>query len=78
MRIVLVDPGRGESSFNTFGRSHFTSIIHQGLCGLYTNAEAAGFNDIKLIDIRQTKGWNHFDKIISDYQPEIAGLTMRS
>jgi radical SAM superfamily enzyme YgiQ (UPF0313 family) len=78
MKIILIDPGRGESSFNSFGKSHFTSIIHQGLCGLYTCAEEAGFNDINLLDIRQIRGWKHFDVLIKTLKPNIAGLTMRS
>ena len=53
MRIVFVDPGFGNRSWNTFGQSHWTSIIHQGLCGLSACCKEAGYQDV---DIYEAKG----------------------
>jgi len=78
MRIMLVDPGFGNRSWNTFGQSHWTSIIHAGLCGLSACAKQAGFNDVHLLDIRQLKNWNELEKRFNDINPDLVALTMRS
>ncbi len=78
MRIVFVDPGQGEGSWNTYGQSHWSSIIHQGLCGLSAVAKAAGFTDCHLLDVRQLKGWEDLEEKFKQLDPDVAALTMRS
>lgn len=78
MKIILVDPGFGESSFNTFGDSHWSSVIHHGLCSISAYAKSKGFSDIELIDIRRLKNWEHFREEIKRKRPEVIGITMRS
>ena len=78
MRILFFDPGFGEGSWNTFGQSHWTSIIHQGLCGLSACAKAAGFSDCHLLDIRQLHSWEHLDQRFQEINPDVVALTMRS
>lgn len=78
MRILLVDPGFGKKSWGTFGQSHWSSIIHQGLCGLSACAKQAGFTDLHLLDFRTLKGWEQFESEFLRIKPDVVGLTMRS
>lgn len=78
MKIVLIDPGFGESSFNTFGDSHWSSVIHHGLCSISAYAKSKGFSDIELIDMRTLKSWDHFREEIKSKGPEVIGISMRS
>ncbi|MCK4783243.1 MAG: methyltransferase domain-containing protein [Desulfobacteraceae bacterium] len=78
MRIVFVDPGFGKRSWNTFGQSHWTSIIHQGLCGLSSSCKKAGYQDIHLLDIRMMKNWNDLEYRFRELNPDVVGLSMRS
>lgn len=78
MRIVFVDPGFGKRSWNTFGQSHWSSIIHQGLCGLSACCKEAGYKDIHLLDIRTMKNWNDLEHKFEELRPDIAGISMRS
>lgn len=78
MRIALVDPGFGKRSWNTFGQSHWTSIIHQGLCGLSACCKKANFKDIHLLDIRMMKDWDDLECQFKELSPDIVGLSMRS
>ena len=78
MRICFVDPGFGDRSWNTFGQSHWTSIIQAGLCGLSACCKEEGFKDIHLLDIRCLKDWTDFEFRFRAISPDIVGLTMRS
>jgi radical SAM superfamily enzyme YgiQ (UPF0313 family) len=78
MRIALVDPGFGKRSWNTFGQSHWSSIIHHGLCGLSACCKEAGYNDIHLLDIRTMKGLNDLESRFLELQADIVGISMRS
>lgn len=78
MRIAFVDPGFGMRSWNTFGKSHWTSIIHQGLCGLSACCKDAGYKDIHLIDIRTLKNWDNLEYRFKEIAPDVVGLSMRS
>lgn len=78
MRIVFVDPGFGKRSWNTFGQSHWSSIIHQGLCGLSACCKEAGYNDVHLLDIRSMKNWNDLEHRFRELSPDIVGISMRS
>lgn len=78
MRVVFVDPGFGERSWGTFGQSHWSSIIHSGLCGLSACAQEAGFADTHLLDIRQMKGWSELEDRFKKIRPDVVALTMRS
>ena len=70
MRIVFVDPGFGKRSWNTFGQSHWSSIIHHGLCGLSACCKETGYKDVHLLDIRTMKNW-------SDLEASIPGIESR-
>lgn len=78
MRIVFVDPGFGKRSWNTFGQSHWTSIIQAGFCGLSACAKEARYTDVHLLDIRQLKNWTELEKRFKEIDPDLVGLTMRS
>lgn len=78
MKIVLVDPGFGPGSFNTFGQSHWSSVIHHGLCSIGAYAKSKGYKDIQLVDMRTLNGWDHFREEIKAKQPKVVGITMRS
>lgn len=78
MRVVFIDPGFGERSWNTFGQSHWTSIIHQGLCGLSACLKEAGYLDVHLLDVRQLKDWQELEDRFHALDPDVVGLTMRS
>lgn len=73
-----MDPGFGPKSFNTFGESHWSSVIHHGLCALSAYAKSKGFTDIDLIDLRRLKGWPEFREAVSKKRPAVVGFTMRS
>ena len=78
MRIVFVDPGFGKRSWNTFGQSHWTSIIHQGLCGLSACCKAAGYKDVQLFDIRTMKNWDDLGRQFQALHPDVVGISVRS
>lgn len=78
MKIILIDPGFGEQSFNTFGQSHWSSVIHHGLCSISAYSKSKGFSDIELIDFRMLKGWNHFKEELKKKSPDVVGISMRS
>ena len=78
MKIAFVDPGFGKRSWNTFGQSHWSTIIHQGLCGLSACCKEAGYTDIHLLDIRTMKNWETLESCFKELNPDIVGLTMRS
>jgi len=76
--MLIVDPGFGERSWGTFKESHWTSIIHQGLCGLSACLKEKGYDDIHLADVRQLKGQRDFDERVNEVAPDIVAMTMRS
>lgn len=78
MKIVLVDPGFGKRSFNTWGQSHWSTIIHHGLCSITASARESGFTDIELIDTRQIKNWEEYDSLVKAKDPQVMGFTMIS
>lgn len=78
MKIVLVDPAFGPKSFNTFGQSHWSSVIHHGLCSISAYAKNKGFTNIELIDLRRLKGWQEFRQEVKKKDPAVIGFTMRS
>lgn len=78
MKVILVDPGFGPDSFNTFGQSHWSSVIHHGLCSIGAYAKSKGFCDLELIDMRKLGGWDHFREEIREKYPAVVGFTMRS
>ena len=77
-RILMVDPGFGARSWDTFKESHWTSIIHQGLCGLSSCLKEKGYDDIHLADVRQLKSEAAFDRCVQEIGPDIVAMTMRS
>ncbi len=77
-RILMVDPGFGARSWDTFKESHWTSIIHQGLCGLSSCLQEKGYEDIHLADVRQLKSERTFDGRVQEIAPDIVAMTMRS
>jgi radical SAM superfamily enzyme YgiQ (UPF0313 family) len=77
METILVDPGEGIKSFNTFGTSYWTSVVHHGLCSISAYAKSKGYK-VSLLDIRRLKGWTEFEKKIASKKPQVVGLTMRS
>lgn len=79
MRISFVFcPLYGEEGFNTFGKTHWTSQIHPGLCSISAYAKSKGYNNIELIDLRKLRGWDHFKEEIKKRNIDVAGLTMMS
>lgn len=76
--ILMVDPGFGARSWGTFKESHWTSIIHHGLCGLSACLKQKGYSDIYLADVRQLKDEREFDNYVRDVSPDIVAMTMRS
>ena len=78
MRIGLVYCPFGEGNFNTFGKTHWTSQIHPGLCSISAYAKSRGYQDIELIDIRKLRSWEHFRAEISRRNLDVAGITMMS
>jgi radical SAM superfamily enzyme YgiQ (UPF0313 family) len=78
MKIAFVDPGFGKRSWNTFGQSHWSTIIHQGLCSLSACCKEAGYTDVHLLDIRTMKNWEALESNFKELNPDIVGLTMRS
>jgi len=78
VKIAFIDPGFGKQSFATFGDSHWSSVIHHGLCSLSACVKEAGFNDVALIDIRRLKDWEEFKKELREKSPDVLCVTMRS
>lgn len=78
IKVILIDPGFGEQSFNTYGHSHWSSVIHHGLCSISAYAKSKGFLDIDLVDLRKLKGWDHFREEVKGKTPDVVGISMRS
>jgi anaerobic magnesium-protoporphyrin IX monomethyl ester cyclase len=79
MEVVFIDPAFGENAFNTFGKSHWSSVIQHGLCLMSACAKEKGFTDIGLIDMRALSGWSEFKKVLSEKEnPSVFGIPMRS
>lgn len=78
MRIVFIDPGFGQRSWATFGQSHWTSIIHQGLCSLSACCKEAGYSDVHLLDIRTMRNTEEFKNRFMELDPDVAAFSMRS
>jgi len=78
VKVILIDPGFGGQIFSTFGKSHWSSVIHHGLCSISAYGKSKGFSDIELIDLRMLKGWNHFKEELKKKNPDVVGITMRS
>lgn len=75
MKIVFVYCPYGEGNFNSFGRSHWSSQIHPGLCSISAYAKSKGYKDIELVDTRMLKGWGDFRKNIEQKVPDVVGIT---
>lgn len=73
-----MDPGFGTGSFNTFGQSHWSSVIHHGLCSISAYAKSKGFKDFEVIDLRKLQGWDHFREQVKAKHPAVVGISMRS
>lgn len=71
-------PLYGKENFNTFGRSHWTSQIHPGLCSLSAYAKSKGYRDIELVDLRTLKSWQHFKDVVKDKIFDVVALSMMS
>lgn len=78
LKVILVDPAFGPDSFNTFGKSHWSSVIHHGLCSISAYAKSKGFTNIELIDLRKLKGWPEYREEVKKKGPAVIGFTMRS
>ena len=71
-------PLYGEENFNTFGRSHWTSQIHPGLCSLSAYAKSKEYRDIELVNLRTLKSWQHFKDVVKDKIFDVVALSMMS
>lgn len=78
MRIVFIDPGFGQRSWKTFGKSHWSSIIHQGLCGLSACCQQAGYLDVHLLDLRRMRDFEELVLRFKELNPDVVGMSMRS
>jgi len=79
MKISLIFcPLYGEGGFDSFGKTHWTSQIHPGLCSISAYTKSKGYKNIELIDLRKLKGWHHFKKEVKKRNIDVAGLTMMS
>jgi radical SAM superfamily enzyme YgiQ (UPF0313 family) len=78
MNIGLIYCPYGEGDFNTFGKSHWTSQIHPGLCSISAYAKRKGYRDIALIDVRKLSGWEHFRQELIKKKFDVVGVTMMS
>jgi radical SAM superfamily enzyme YgiQ (UPF0313 family) len=78
MKILLVHIGLGDVGFGNFGKSAPTSRINHGLCSIGAYAKSRGYNDIKLVDLRKLKGWDHFRQNIKGYRFDVCGISFMS
>src|SRR3972149_1104986 len=77
MNVLLIDPGYGRNGFNTWAKSHWSSVVHHGLCSISAYAKARGHR-VSLLDIRQLSDYKHFCKEYKRISPDIVGITFRS
>jgi len=78
MKIVFVYCPYGEGKFNTFGKAHWSSQIHPGLCSISAYAKSKGYADIMLVDTRKLTGWPDFGQKIKERSPDVVGITLMS
>lgn len=78
MKICLIYCPHGEGVFNSFGKAHWSSQIHPGLCSISAYAKNKGYSDIELIDTRKLRHWEHFRETIQAKKPDVAGITLMS
>lgn len=77
MNVLLVDPGYGRNGFKTWAKSHWSSVVHHGLCSISAYMKDRG-HTVSLLDIRQLKNYEHFHHEYKRISPEIVGITFRS
>ncbi|RJQ45363.1 MAG: radical SAM protein [Gaiellales bacterium] len=77
-RIIMVDPGFGPDSFDSYRDSHWSSVINHGLCSISAYVKSHGYADISLLDVRQLKDWEDFDRRMKEARPDVVAITMRS
>lgn len=58
-KVIFVDPGYGSQGWGSFGSSHWSSIVHHGVCALSAYVKAAGW-DTELIDVRKLRSPDEF------------------
>jgi anaerobic magnesium-protoporphyrin IX monomethyl ester cyclase len=75
--ILLVDPGYGKDGFGTWGKSHWSSVIHHGLCSLSGYLKSHG-HTVSLLDIRMLRSYANFEEEYRKIKPEVVGITFRS
>lgn len=78
MKIALIYCPYSEGNFDSFGKTHWSSQIHPGLCSISAYAKGKGYRDIELVDTRKLKGWEHFREEIKQKAPDVVGITMMS
>ncbi len=77
MKVLLIDPGYGRNGFRTWAKSHWSSVLHHGLCSISAYMKDRG-HEVSLLDIRQLRSYEHFSGEYKRISPEIVGITFRS
>lgn len=76
-KVLLVDPGYGRNGFRTWAQSHWSSVVHHGLCSISAYLKNRG-HSVSLLDIRTLKDYEQFRDYYKHISPEIVGITFRS
>lgn len=81
MKVLLIHASIASCGFDALNKDGYrqgdVGWIHHGLCSISAYAKKTGF-DIKLLDLRYLKGWDHFKEEILKGNPDVVGIGMMS
>jgi len=77
VKTTLIYPGIAGQGFESLKQGMEAGWISHGLARLAAAAKAGGF-EVDLIDLRALSSWDHFRELLSERNPDVAGVTMMS
>jgi len=77
IKTTLIYAGIAGRGFSSLKQGMDAGWISHGLASLSAAAKAQGF-EICLIDLRALSGWDHFQEVLAERDPDVVGVTMMS
>jgi anaerobic magnesium-protoporphyrin IX monomethyl ester cyclase len=77
IKTTLIYAGIAGRGFSSLKQGMDAGWISHGLASLSAAAKAQGF-EIDLIDLRALSGWDHFQEVLAERDPDVVGVTMMS
>ena len=75
MKVTFVYPGIAMIGFNSLGGNcHDTVSVNLGMGYISSYLKKNSNHTADLIDLRDLKGWNHFESELQEKCPDIVGI----